>query len=267
MTKGAVYLMYHELEREGRELCQREPGYVRYVLAEQDFKQHLSQLKTQDLRGLGVGASLDTQVARAGSSPDASAPPHVVITFDDGCETDLLLAAPLLEEAGCGATFYVVTGFLGQRGYMTVRQVRELSERGFEIGSHSHTHSYLTDLGDRQLRAEIRDSKERLEEMTGKRVEHFSCPGGRWDERVAEVAREAGYRSVSTSRPGINSRASDPFALRRVAVMRGTSGAELVRLARAEGLLRQRAQEFALGAAKRLLGNSIYEKVRGAVLD
>ena len=257
MTGGTVFLMYHELERAGRELCDSGPGYVRYVLAEEDFREHLSRLRDAGLRGISTGAAL------AEEFPSDS----VAITFDDGCASDFEIAAPLLREVGAGATFYVVSGFLGRRGYMTASQVRELSDLGFEVGSHSHTHRYLTDLGAGDLRGELSGSKARLEDSTGRAVEHFSCPGGRWSRAVAEAAREAGYKSVATSRPGRNAAGAHPFALSRVAVMRGTGADGFARLCRAEGLLRRRAQEMALGAAKRLLGNSAYERLRGAVLD
>ena len=70
----------------------------------------------------------------------------VVITFDDGCETDLTVAAPLLQRANFTATFYITLGFLGRTGYLIPRQVRELSDAGFDIGCHSMTHPYLSDL-------------------------------------------------------------------------------------------------------------------------
>jgi peptidoglycan/xylan/chitin deacetylase (PgdA/CDA1 family) len=249
--------MYHELERRGRPLADDDPGYVRYVLAEEDFRQQLARLGADGVRGISVGEAL-------GARDDEG---RVCLTFDDGCESDFLFAAPLLKEFGFNATFYVVAGFIGRRGYLSVSQLRELSQAGFEIGSHSQTHAYLSNLDDARLGEEIKGSKGALEQLTGQSVKHFSCPGGRWSRRVAEVAREAGYESVATSSPGVNARGVDPFSLRRVKVMRGTDAGEFARMCRAEGLLRRRAQEFALTAAKRVLGNAVYEKVRGAVLD
>jgi peptidoglycan/xylan/chitin deacetylase (PgdA/CDA1 family) len=259
VTRGTVFLMYHELERAGRDLVDNDPGYVRYVLGEEDFRAHVALMRETSLRGVSVGDALAARDDEAGRS--------VCITFDDGCESDYLCAAPILSDAGFNATFYVVSGFVGRRGYVTDGQLRELSDAGFEIGSHSDTHAYLDDIGEADLREEIAGSKSKLEDLTGKRVEHFSCPGGRWTRRAAEVARGAGYLSVATSSPGVNTASTDPFSLRRVKVMRGTGAREFGRLSRAEGLLRRRAQEAALAAAKRLLGNTVYEKVRGAVLD
>ena len=252
---GFVYLMYHELELPGRQLCQDEPGYVRYIVREPDFRAQMLALKNSGRRGLTVSEAL--------ASPDASG---VVITFDDGCETDLLAAAPILREAGFKATFYVTVGFLGTRGYMSRAQVRALGDLGCEIGSHSMTHPYLSDLSAEQLKHEIADSRKELEEITGRPVVHFSCPGGRWDQRVAETAEDAGYRSVATSRAAVNSRGTNPLALGRVAVMRQTSLVAFEALSKGQGLLGIRLRDGARGSLKRLLGNSLYDRLRNQVL-
>jgi peptidoglycan/xylan/chitin deacetylase (PgdA/CDA1 family) len=254
---GTVYLMYHELEVPRRELCKAQNGYVRYVVKECDFRAQLLCLKAGNWGGMSVSEGLAD--FRAGE-------PGVVLTFDDGCETDLILAAPLLKELGFNATFYVVAGYVGRRGYLSEAQLRELAGLNFEIGCHSMTHPHLADLDPERLRTEVVAAKERLEQMLGRRVDHFSCPGGRWNRRVARVAAEAGYRSVSTSRIGTNSSAADPFRLSRAPVMRATSLAAFERLCSGKGLVARQAEEEVLALAKRLLGNSIYDTVRSTLL-
>ena len=262
MRRGAVLLMYHDLEAPGRPLSRSDPGYGRYVVGLEDFRRHLSRRRAEGVRGLSVGEALPAlEAAEAGAGR-----PRVVFTFDDGCETDLLFAAPLLKDAGFGATFYVTVAHLGRRGYLSERQLRELSDAGFEVGSHSMTHSYLHDLPDGRVRAEVAESKDRLEQLTGRPVRHFSCPGGRWDARVAGAARAAGYSSLVTSRAGVNAPGADRFALSRVAVMRGVAEDEFARACRGEGMAARRARGAVLDVAKRVLGNSIYERLRSAVL-
>ncbi|HEY0003483.1 MAG TPA: polysaccharide deacetylase family protein [Pyrinomonadaceae bacterium] len=265
MSDGLVYLMYHELELPTRALCESEPGYVRYVVGAEDFRQQLSHLQSNNFRGLCVGEALALADAERPASSSENRP-TVVITFDDGCETDLLVAAPLLQQLSFKATFYVTVAHLDQRGYLSKGQLRELSELGFEIGSHSMTHSLLSDLASDRLHVEIAGSKSRLEELIGKSVVHFSCPGGRWDQRVARIAREAGYDSVVTSSIGVNPQAPDRFRLSRVPVMRGMKIEDFERICRAEGLGLRRAQGAVLDAAKRVLGNSIYQRLRSTVL-
>jgi peptidoglycan/xylan/chitin deacetylase (PgdA/CDA1 family) len=257
MTDSIVYLMYHEIEQPERPLCESDPGYVRYVVKEADFREQLAWLRTEGFSVLSVGEAL------AESQREV---PRVAITFDDGCATDLSVAAPLLHEAGFNATFYITVDHLGRPGYLTESQLRELSQLGFEIGSHSMTHRFLHDLTSDVIRDEVFGSKARLEEITGKRVAHFSCPGGRWDKRVSLLAREAGYDSLVTSQINVNSARSDHFRLGRVPVMRGLGLKEFTRLSRGEGLGRRRAQSAVLNVAKRVLGNSIYERLRSTVL-
>jgi peptidoglycan/xylan/chitin deacetylase (PgdA/CDA1 family) len=258
MSNRIVYLMYHEIERAGRALVASEPGYVRYCITEADFRAQLAHLTTQGYRGASVTEAL--------TSTDQSER-LIALTFDDGSETDCLIAAPLLKEAAFNATFYVIAGRVNQSGYLNEQQLRQLSDAGFEIGCHSMTHAYLDGLNNASLRVEIAEAKTRLEQVTGKRVAHFSCPGGRWNRHVARVAREAGYESVATSRIGVNSNATDPMKLARVAVMRDVTIAEFDRLCRAEGFTARRARAGILNAAKTILGNAIYERVRASALD
>ena len=261
MSKSTLFLMYHELHAPGRELCESDPGYVRYVVTADEFRDHLAMLQANDWTGLNVTESLGLI-----SGNNEQAKRGVCLTFDDGCATDLLVAAPLLQEKGFNATFYITVDHLGRRGYLTEQQLRELSEGGFEIGSHSMTHRYLDDLGQDDLEREIVESKKRLEQITGRGVAHFSCPGGRVNSDVVRIAREAGYDSVATSRVGTNRDSADRFSLSRVAMKRGITAARLERLCRGEGLFFSQAQNVVLAGAKRVLGNATYERLRSTVL-
>jgi peptidoglycan/xylan/chitin deacetylase (PgdA/CDA1 family) len=77
----------------------------------------------------------------------------VGLTFDDGYEDFLSSALPTLETLGFSATLFVVAGMLGEENTWEHRGgpgprlrlleadgVREVSERGMEIGSHTITH-------------------------------------------------------------------------------------------------------------------------------
>ena len=255
MKTEVVFLMYHELELPGRPLCRTEPGYVRYVLTATKFLAQMEWLKTSGWRGLSVTEALTFDGTNV-----------VAMTFDDGSETDLTTAATVLKERGFSATFYATAGFIGTKGYMSSAQLRQLSERGFEIGSHSMTHQYLSDLDDAGLHEEIFDSKARLEEMTGKPIHHFSCPGGRYDRRVATAAHEAGYMTVATSRARANSRSSDPYALGRVAIMRDTPLPDFQNICAGRGLWRVQLGDSLRNGAKQVLGNRSYDVVRERIL-
>jgi peptidoglycan/xylan/chitin deacetylase (PgdA/CDA1 family) len=251
-----VFLMYHELEITGRRLCQSEPGYARYVLREPDFRAQIDDLKANGWHGLSVGQALEF--------PDGR---NVAITFDDGCETDLLAAAPILRQAGFSATFFITCGKLGTPGYLSPTQLRELSAQGFEIGCHSMTHPYLTDLDEKGLRYEISDAKSQLEQIIDLPVDHFSCPGGRCDQRAVTVARAAGYRTLATSRIQANSRSTDVFALGRVAILRDVPLNAFTAICDGRSLSRMRTENAFREAARHILGNSLYDRARARLLQ
>ena len=249
--QSVVFLMYHELQISGRPLCQPGAGYARYAVSEQLFREQMEHLREHGYHGLTVGQALEFSREKP-----------VAITFDDGSETDFLAAAPILRQSGFGATFYITSGWIGQSGHLSVSQLIELSSQGFEIGCHSMSHSYLTDLNDVELRRETLDAKSRLEQIVGKSVEHFSCPGGRYDHRVAQAARAAGYRSVATSRIRANSATTDYFALGRVAILHDLPITSFGRICSGEALPRLWAQSSIRNAAKHLLGSQLYDRIR-----
>jgi peptidoglycan/xylan/chitin deacetylase (PgdA/CDA1 family) len=250
-----VYLMYHELEIEGRPLCQSEQGYVRYVVRESAFRDQMNWLHNAGIPGFSVSDALHEKAD------------GIVITFDDGCETDLSIAAPILQELNFGATFYITVGFLGRRGYMISRQVRQLSDAGFEIGCHSMTHPCLSDLNNAELNREIAEAKARLEEMIGRPVQHFSCPGGRWSPKVGEIAARSGYQTVATSRIAANRLHSNRFQLSRVVVMRDATLEDFQNMCRGRGLWQRQFLNSLRSTSHRLLGNALYDRLRSLILE
>jgi peptidoglycan/xylan/chitin deacetylase (PgdA/CDA1 family) len=250
-----IFLMYHELELAGRSLCQSEPGYVRYILPVEAFREQMAWLKKTGWRGLNVSEALRYP-----------AEPSVCITFDDGCETDLIAAAPILSEFGFSAIFYLTAGFLNTRGYLNDSQVRELDAQGFQIGCHSMTHPYLSDLAEPELTREIGEAKAMIEATLGHNIEHFSCPGGRYDRRTLEVAKRAGFVTVANSEYHSNSPRTSPFELGRIAIQRNLSLDDFSATCRGHGLWKKRLQNEARRSAQRALGNRAYDRLRGALL-
>ncbi len=250
-----VFLMYHELELAGRKLCQSEAGYVRYILPLETFRNQMLFLSQSGFRGLNVSEALQY-----------SSEPAVCITFDDGCETDLIAAVPVLREFGFHATFYVTAGFLGTAGYLSPEQLRHLDGQGFEIGCHSMTHAYLSDVSEPELKREVGDAKRQIEQILGHSIEHFSCPGGRYNQRTLAVARGAGFRTVANSDFHANSSATSEFELGRIAILRNLSTTEFDAISHGRGLWKRRLQHRSRHGIQRMLGNRVYDQLRAALL-
>lgn len=134
-----------------------------------------------------------------------------IINFDDGDLSVYAIVYPLLKELNMKATFFIVPNFIGEVGYMSWDQVREMSnyrtesgEKLFSFGSHSLTHRPLGDLSKEEILFEMRESKRILENEIAERVITIALPfgSGANNAKVLEAARESGYRVVRTSQPG-----------------------------------------------------------------
>jgi peptidoglycan/xylan/chitin deacetylase (PgdA/CDA1 family) len=143
-----------------------------------------------------------------GSLPNRS----VVFTFDDGYASTSLAGA-ILEKFGYPATVFVVSRYVDEAvpfAWFGVEQedpthmvplgwddLRELTDRGWEVGSHTVSHPLLTALDDATLEHELTCSRDRIVEQLGS-CEAMAYPYGQADTRVAAAAARAGYRTAVT---------------------------------------------------------------------
>ena len=125
--------------------------------------------------------------------------PDTQITFDDGLDSHGHPAADLLEAAGLRGTLFVNPGNVGTRGFLNVRGLRELADRGHDVESHGWSHTPLPSCRPAELRMELRRSKETLEDWLGREVPAVAVPGGAYNNAVIRAASEAGYRRLYTS--------------------------------------------------------------------
>lgn len=152
----------------------------------------------------------------------------VVITIDDGWRSTYTEVFPEMKRRHFPFTVFVYPRIIGQTSHaMTWKQVRELSEAGVAIQSHSLSHPFLTHrrhtaFDDKTyaewLERELAESKKILEKETGKGVEFIAYPYGDFDHNVVKTASKAGYRAGLTCEYGPVRRGSDPLRMRRVAI-------------------------------------------------
>jgi peptidoglycan/xylan/chitin deacetylase (PgdA/CDA1 family) len=159
--------------------------------------------------------------------PTAMAGTKVAITFDDGYVNVLRHGLESLAREGFKAIQFLPANLLGKcnewdvpqgeapEPIMDPAQVREWLAAGHEIGSHSLTHPYLTQIPPDRAREEISASRKKLEDLFGLSIRHFCYPYGDWNETVRRLVQEAGYETACTTEPGLNSKGDSSFALKR----------------------------------------------------
>ncbi|MGH2860746.1 MAG: polysaccharide deacetylase family protein [Solirubrobacteraceae bacterium] len=126
----------------------------------------------------------------------------VNISFDDGNWSDLDLALPALTQRGISATFFIVPGWLGEPGFMSKRDLKEVVAAGMPIGNHGLQHHDWTTLEPAKLVHEVAQGRRLLEELTGTEIKTLAIPFGAYNDMVLDALRRQGYEHVYTSDGG-----------------------------------------------------------------
>jgi peptidoglycan/xylan/chitin deacetylase (PgdA/CDA1 family) len=133
-----------------------------------------------------------------------------IITFDDGDLSLYGIVYPLFRQYELEATIFLVPNFIGQVGYMSWDQVREMSDyrtnagkKLFHFESHSLTHRMMGSLSEDEIVQELKESKARIEEQTASPVTVLALPfgNGEGDARIISAAKQLGYTAIRTSKP------------------------------------------------------------------
>ena len=95
-------------------------------------------------------------------------------------------------------------------------QIREMSEDGMDIGSHTMTHPMLSHLTEHQIREEFANANQRIFEVVRQPVRGLVYPSGDYNESCGRIAMECGLRYACTSNPGFVTPASETYFLKRI---------------------------------------------------
>ena len=131
----------------------------------------------------------------------------VTLTVDDGGVGNYSYIYPVLEKNELQGMFFIPTSFINSSenrrpSYMNSTQIREISQSGHIIGSHSHSHPKNISLLSRaKVLEEWRTSKEILEDITGRAVTTCSIPGGFYNPAHLPLLKELGYKQIYNSSP------------------------------------------------------------------
>jgi peptidoglycan/xylan/chitin deacetylase (PgdA/CDA1 family) len=187
----------------------------------------------------------------------------LVITFDDGWADNYTNVLPILKEYGLRATIFVITGFIGRSNYMDWQQLREMSEAGISIQSHTVSHKPLAQLSKAEVEYEFEISKKTVEDHLGKHVHFLSIPHGVFNKKVLEIARDSDYHAICTSEPGYS------HEYKNLPVMKRINISEQFQIGTFKKILeRNEAVIFPMllsknvkNIAKRLIGQEKYRKL------
>ncbi len=120
----------------------------------------------------------------------------ISISFDaswGGSQTKEIL--DILDEYGVKATFFLVGLWVDKYPEL----VKEIHDRGHEIGNHSDSHPHMSQLSESQIVKELDGVSDKIEAITGVRPTLFRPPYGDYNNRVVTVSRAQNYECVQWS--------------------------------------------------------------------
>ncbi len=121
----------------------------------------------------------------------------VVLTFDDASRSHYTFVGPILKEYEFGATFFVTEGFdfkTNKEDYLTLEQIKELHEDGFESGNHTRDHLGITDKTADQLAEQLQGIAEQCDAHGVPRPVSFAWPGNAITADGFDALTEHGIR-------------------------------------------------------------------------
>jgi peptidoglycan/xylan/chitin deacetylase (PgdA/CDA1 family) len=139
----------------------------------------------------------------------------IMLSFDDTEYNQYAIAAPTLKKYGYKAIYFIMTVSLGRPNYMTRAQVKDLSDAGNVIGSHTWDHHNVKKYQGKDWEIQIDKPTKTLEEITGKKIENFAYPFGLWNPEAIPELRKRGMKSAYIL--GTKRDENDPlFTIRRI---------------------------------------------------
>lgn len=102
---------------------------------------------------------------------------------------------------------------------MTSNEVKIMHQEGMCIGAHTVSHPILAQLTDEQVRRQVQESKDFLENLLGERVGLFAYPNGKpgsdYTSSSVDVVRSLGFDAAVSTQWGTSGMGCDPFQIRR----------------------------------------------------
>lgn len=156
----------------------------------------------------------------------------IVLTFDDGWKSTTNMI-PILKRYHFKASFFIFPGKgIAQPSYMDWDDILAIAkDADFQIESHTMTHPWdrssnlvtwidgkTAGKGARDVEYELRESKSILEKKLSKRVRYLAWPMGWYNEKLIEMAKDAGYEALLTAEDGVNTAGGDVFRIKRILI-------------------------------------------------
>jgi len=227
VPRGIPVLMYHHLAP--KEIASKARHAV--VVTPEVFEAQMSYLKRNGYTAITT-RDLASHLLDGGSLPARP----VLITLDDGYESNYVYVFPLLKKYNMKATIFAITGMITDERrqfnpavatHLTWAQVSEMAGSGLvEFASHS-ANLHFVDAKRRygmdavtpaSLEQDLRESARAIKEKTGIQPVAFAYPYGYYRKAYKEAIQRVGFRVAFTIHEGEVRKGDNPMELNRITI-------------------------------------------------
>lgn len=140
----------------------------------------------------------------------------ILITFDDGYMDNYINAFPILKELKMHATIFCIASELDGSYYLSESAIKDMSNNGIDIASHTMNHKHLSQLNYSEQVNELKKSKSKLESIVSKNITTVAFPFGDYNNDTINAAMSCGYNIAFTTHKGFCNKDSSPLKLNRI---------------------------------------------------
>jgi peptidoglycan/xylan/chitin deacetylase (PgdA/CDA1 family) len=243
--------MYHEVNREN--IFPELGKYInkKYLIDNYCFEEQLNYMNCHHYKAVTISELFKIE------NIDRT----VVVTFDDGYVGNYLYAFKTLKKFNFKATFFVTTDWIGLPNMLSWEALKEMSEFGMEIGSHTCSHLLLGEEPENRIREELLKSKLLLESNLNKKIDTISYPNGNFNQTVNEIALECGYGSACVSEFGYWNSESNDFIIPRMPAVNNINSFRSILKNNSPYVFKEIALDKIKKGLRKLIGGRIYNRL------
>jgi peptidoglycan/xylan/chitin deacetylase (PgdA/CDA1 family) len=143
----------------------------------------------------------------------------ILLTIDDAFKSFYDQAWPILKNEKIPFILFVNTREIGSSGYMTWKQIKEISKENFvHIGNHSYSHDYLIDKTDDEIINDINLARKDFKKNLGYNSLFFSYPFGEYSNSFKSIVKNFGFQYAFGQHSGVADDTKDFFEFPRFSI-------------------------------------------------
>ncbi|GAA4313070.1 hypothetical protein GCM10023149_08670 [Mucilaginibacter gynuensis] len=162
-----------------------------YIVPIANFKEHIKMLADS-----GYHTILPDQLYDYLAYGTALPSKPIMLTFDDTDLDQFTIAAPELKKYGFKGVYFIMTVSIGRPNYMNKEQIKQLSDDGNVIASHTWDHHNFKKFSGDDWVTQIDKPTKKLEEITGKPIKYFAYPFGLWNAEGLPELKKRGFKAA-----------------------------------------------------------------------